>query len=75
MGYAAVQILWGDRVVWEADPGLPRAGGEWSLVSLPPIPTDVNELDLRLRVIDKRDSNGMRAIVFVGPLRLVQMPR
>jgi len=75
MGYAKVQILWQDRVVWEADPGLPRTGCEWSLVSLPPIPEDVKELDLRLRVVDQRDSNGMRAIVFVGPLRLVQMPR
>lgn len=75
MGYSAVQLLWGDEVVWEADVGLPRTGREWELVGLPPIPEDLTELNLRLRVIDKRDSSGMRAIVFVGPVRLVQMPQ
>lgn len=73
-GYSAVQLLWGDKVVWEGDVGLPRVGCEWDLVTLPSIPADLKNLDLRLRVIDKRDSNGMRAIVFVGPIRLVEMP-
>jgi len=75
MGYSAVQILWNDEVVWEADIGLPRGEREWELVTLPPIPAEVSHLDLRLRVIDKRDSQGMRAIVLVSPVYLVERPR
>ncbi len=73
-GHTCAQVLWGDKVLWEGDAGLPRNGCEWDLVRLPPIPDTVTELPLRVRVVDKRDSDGTQAIVFVGPLRLVEIP-
>ena len=73
-GYADVQLLWGERVLWQGDVGLPRAGCEWEMIPLPKIPRDLPALPLRLRVTDRRDSNGMRAIVFVGPIRLIELP-
>ncbi|MBI4581796.1 MAG: hypothetical protein HY718_19020 [Planctomycetes bacterium] len=73
-GYSSVQLLWDDKIVWEADVGLPRTGCEWDLVKLPTVPPDLKELPLRLRAIDPRDSNGLHAIAFVGPIRLVEMP-
>jgi hypothetical protein len=73
-GFASVQLLWGDRILWEGDVGLPRDGRPWDLVRLPVIPDNVSELALRLRVQDRKDSQGMQAIVFVGPIRLVEVP-
>jgi hypothetical protein len=65
--------LWGDKVVWEGDVGLPRSN-EWDLVRLPAIPADLKELPLMLRVTNVRDSESMFGLVFVGPIRLVEMP-
>ncbi len=73
-GFCSVQLIWGDRVLWERDVGLPRDGSEWDLVRLPVVPETLAELPLRLRVVDRKNSNGMRAIVFVGPIRLVELP-
>jgi hypothetical protein len=73
VGYASVQLLWGDKVVWEGDVGLPRSN-EWDLVRLPAIPADLKELPLMLRVTNVRDSESMFGLVFVGPIRLVEMP-
>ena len=72
--FASVQLLWEDRVLWEGDVGLPRDGRPWDLIRLPVIPDDVSELRFRLRVQDRKDSQGMQAIVFVGPLHLVEVP-
>ena len=73
-GFAQAQLLWGDRILWQQDIGLPRDRHEWDLVRLPTVPDDVSELPLRLRVIHLKNADGMRPIVFVGPLRLVEMP-
>jgi len=75
MGHAAVQLLRGEQVLWTGDVGLPREGRPWDLVRLPPIPEDhPAELSLRLRAVCLKDSDGMQAIVFVGPIRLVELP-
>jgi hypothetical protein len=74
MGYAAAQVLWGDKVLWQGDLGLPRTGCEWDVVPLPTLPADLQELPLRIRVSVLRDSSGMRTIAFVGPPRLVELP-
>ncbi len=74
VGYASIQLWWGDKVVWEGDVGLPRTGNEWDLVKLPPIPADLKDLPLKLRVVSHRDADAMHGLVFVGPIRLVEMP-
>jgi len=73
-GFGQAQLLWGDRILWQQDVGLPRDRHEWDLVRLPTVPDDVSELPLRLRVIHLKNADGMRPIVFVGPIRLVEMP-
>jgi len=69
-----VHLRWEERGLGEGDGGLPRDGRPWDLVRLPVIPDDVSELRFRLRVQDRKDSQGMQAIVFVGPLYLVEVP-
>lgn len=73
-GFCVTQLRWDDKVLWEADVGLPRNGSEWDLVRLPPLPESVAELPLRLRVWNLRDSDGIQGIAFVGPIRLVEIP-
>jgi hypothetical protein len=73
-GYASVQLLWGDRVVWEADLGLSRENCEWDLVRLPAVPETLKERPLRLRVVHHKDSDGMHPLAVVGPVRLVELP-
>ncbi len=71
-GYRFVELLWDDKLVWEADVGLPRENGEWFMVDLPVIPEDVATLTLRLRVVDRRMLTVNHTIVFVGPIRLIE---
>ena len=71
-GYRTIQLLSDDKVLWQADIGVHRNDGEWFLVKLPILPPDVSKLNLRLRVEDIRDF-ALDAMVFVGPIRLVEM--
>jgi hypothetical protein len=73
-GFSAAQVLMGDKLVWQGDIGLSRTGREWEVARLPLLPAEQAELSLRVRVIDRKDSSGMRGIVFVGPLRLIELP-
>ena len=69
-----VTLIWRDEVIWEADVGIPREQGEWFMAELPPLPDDLATLDLRLRVEDRRPSTKNYTLVFVSPLRLIQLP-
>ena len=71
-GYRTIQLLDGDQVLWQADISVHRTEGEWFLVKLPTLPQDVSKLNLRLRVEDIRDF-ALDSMVFVGPIRLVEM--
>jgi len=73
-GYRYVELLWGDRLLWEADAGPTRLEGGWSLIELPPIPENLDVLPLRLRIVDRKP-NGIKAIVFVSPIYVVEMER
>jgi hypothetical protein len=68
-----IQLLWDDRVLWEADLGWPRLEGEWFVVKVPPVPDDIETLRLRLRVEDRKQC-AASTIAFVGPIRLVEIP-
>lgn len=72
-GYRYAQLIWNDRVLWEADIGLQRPEGEWFLVRLPPVPDNVPNLSLRLRVEDRKLSMNNYTIAFVGPIRLLEL--
>jgi hypothetical protein len=71
-GYRFLELLWKDKLLWDADLGLPRDKGEWFMVDLPEILEDMETLKLRLRVIDRKMSTVNHTIVFVGPLRLIE---
>jgi len=68
-----VQLLWGEKVLWEEDVGPDRPMGEWFVVKLPPLPAEVDKLPLRLRVEDRLWSMNNYTIVMVGPIRLVEL--
>lgn len=73
-GYRFIQLLWDDRVLWEADLGPQRELGDWFMVPLPIIPNDVATLSLRLRVEDRKVSMNNYTIAYVGPIHLVELP-
>jgi len=72
-GARVLRLLWGEKVLWEYDVGWSREDGQWSVVRLPTIPEDVDELVLRLRVEELKSVTG-HGLVFVGPIRLIQLP-
>ncbi|UCD30323.1 MAG: hypothetical protein JSV03_07605, partial [Planctomycetota bacterium] len=74
-GHRSIRLLWDDKVLWEADLGLRREQGEWFVIKLPTISADVEELKLRLRVDEIRETHSAAAIAFVGPIRLIQFPK
>ncbi len=74
-GYRSIKLLWGDREVWKADLGIPRVTGEWFVAPLPPVPADVDKLQLRLRVEDYYSAKNNLEIVYVGPIRLLELDR
>ncbi len=74
-GYRSIRLLWKDQELWRADLGIPRLTGEWFVVPLPPIPADVQTLPLRLRVEDYRSAKNNLEIVYVGPIRLLELDR
>jgi hypothetical protein len=73
-GYRYMELRWQDRVLWEADLGQVPEGGDWFLVRLPRVPTDLKDLQLRLRVEDRKLSMNNYTISYVGPLRLLELP-
>lgn len=72
-GYRTVKLLWGDRILWQEDVGVHRVNGQWFMARLPLIPADLSELPLRLRVEDVKDTQKNFCIVFVGPIRLMEL--
>ena len=61
--------------MWRADLGIPRLLGEWFVVPLPPLADDVKTLSLRLRVEDYWSAKNNQEIVYVGPIRLLELDR
>ena len=74
-GYRSLRLLWNDQELWKADLGIPRPGGEWFIIPLPALPADLKTLPLRLRVEDYRPAKNNLEIVYVGPLRLLELDR
>lgn len=73
-GYRFIQLLWGDKVLWEGDLGYISEGGDWFMIRLPQIPNEVKELKLRVRCEDRKLGMNNYTISYVGPLRLMQLP-
>ncbi|HOB74598.1 MAG TPA: glycoside hydrolase family 20 zincin-like fold domain-containing protein [Phycisphaerae bacterium] len=74
-GFRAIRLLWGERELWKADLGIPRLSGEWFVVPLPELPAEIESLNLRLRVEDYFSARNNLQIVFVGPIRLLELDR
>ncbi len=74
-GTRAIKLLWGEKELWSADLGIPRLTGEWFIVPLPELPADLDSLPLRLRVEDYYSAKNNLEIVYVGPIRLVELDR
>jgi hypothetical protein len=74
-GYRSIRLLWGERELWQADLGITRFSGEWFVVPLPPLPADLKMLPLRLRVEDYRPAKNNQEIVYIGPIRLLELDR
>ncbi len=72
-GYRAIRLLWGEQELWKADLGITRFNGEWFVVPLPTLPADLKTLPLRLRVEDYRPAKANPEIVYVGPIRLLEL--
>jgi len=73
-GHRSIRLIRDDKTMWEADLGIRREQGEWFMIKLPPIPKDLTTLKLRLRVDELKDTHSAKAIAFVGPIRLIQLP-
>lgn len=72
--YRFVQVLWEDKVLWEADLGRIPGRGDWHMIHLPRIPGDVKELKLRVRMEDRKTSMNNYTVAYVGPIRLMELP-
>lgn len=73
-GYRFVQVLWEDKVLWEADLGCIPGKGDWHMIHLPRVPDDVKELKLRVRMEDRKTSMNNYTVAYVGPIRLMELP-
>ncbi|MBN1489332.1 MAG: hypothetical protein JXA69_05390 [Phycisphaerae bacterium] len=71
-GRRFLELLWEDRILWQADLGERREAGQWFMVRLPLIDAGAATLPLRLRVIDRKDLYD-HTIVFVGPVQLMEL--
>lgn len=74
-GSRAIRLLWGEQELWKADLGIPRLLGEWFVIPVPPLPDDLSTLSLRLRVEDYWSAKNNQEIVYVGPIRLLELDR
>lgn len=74
-GYRSIRLLWNERELWRADLGIPRLTGEWFVIPLPSLPDDLKTLPLRLRIEDYRPAKNNLEIVYVGPIRLLELDR
>ena len=65
------QELWiNDRMVWQEDITVSRAGREWLTLDVTALATPESTLAIRFRVIDRRPVSSYGSVTFLGPLRL-----
>ena len=69
--YRFLQLWANDRLIWEEDIALSRAGKEWIAVDVTSVARGQKRLRLRFRVLDKRAVSNYTDITFLGPVRLV----
>jgi hypothetical protein len=72
-GYRSLRLLWNEQELWKADVGIPRPGGEWFVIPVPPLAADLKTLPLRIRVEDYRPAKNNLEIIYVGPVRLLEL--
>jgi hypothetical protein len=68
--YRYLELWIGDRLAWEEDITLSRAGKEWLSVDVTEAAKAAPRLALRFRIIDRRPVHSYGSVSFLGPLRL-----
>jgi hypothetical protein len=73
-GYRFLELVCQDKTIWETDVGQLPERGQWFLVRLPPLPQEIKDLTLRLRIEDRKLSQNNYTICYVGGIRLLELP-
>jgi hypothetical protein len=72
--YRYLELWVNDRLAWEEDITLTRAGKEWLTLDVTETAKSSPKLTFRCRVIDRRPVSSYGSVSFLGPLRLRDSP-
>ncbi len=75
LGRRHIQLLYGDKVLWQEDVSLLPGEGRWVTAGLPDEVEDMQSVTLRLRVEDLVEADNYPAMIFLSPIRIVTVPR
>jgi len=68
--YRYLELWINDRLVWEEDITLARAGREWLSLDVTDAAQSAATLAIRFRLVDRRPVGSYGSVTFLGPLRL-----
>jgi hypothetical protein len=68
--YRYLELWINDRLAWEEDITLTRAGREWLSLDVSEAAKSASALAIRFRIIDRRPVGSYGSVTFLGPLRL-----
>jgi hypothetical protein len=68
--YRYLELWINDRLAWEEDITLSRAGREWLSVDVTDAAKSSTSLAIRFRVVDRQRVGSYGSVTFLGPLRL-----
>lgn len=72
--YRYLELWINDRLAWEEDIALTRAGREWLSLDVTEAAKSASKLAVRFRLIDRRPVSSYGSVTFLGPLRLRDSP-
>ncbi|NLF70011.1 MAG: hypothetical protein GX575_13275 [Candidatus Anammoximicrobium sp.] len=72
--YRYLELWINDRLAWEEDITLARAGREWLSIDVTEAAKSAPKLAIRFRVVDRRPVSSYGSVTFLGPLRLREAP-
>lgn len=72
--YRYLELWINERLAWEEDITLTRAGREWLSLDVTEAAQAAPRLALRFRIIDRRPVSSYGSVTFLGPLRLRDSP-
>jgi len=72
--YRYLELWVNERLAWEEDITLTRAGREWLSLDVTEAAKSAPQLAIRFRIIDRRPVSSYGSVTFLGPLRLRDSP-